>query len=151
MNEEKYLEERLNDRLEWYDKKSARNKNWFHFLRLVEIVSAALIPFLSGMSDKIAYPQWLIGGLGVFIAVAAASISLFKFQENWVAYRTIAEQLKHEEFTYRANAKPYDAEDKFALLVVRVESLISKEHSKWSETIKRRTDAREVKKTSGSS
>ncbi|NKC16680.1 MAG: DUF4231 domain-containing protein [Gammaproteobacteria bacterium] len=140
MNEEGYLKERLDDQLTWYSKKSQHNRKWFKRLRLMEIVSAALIPFLSGMGDKVAYSQWIIGGLGVGIAIAAAITALFKYQENWIEYRTTAEQLKHEKYVYLTNAKPYDTEEKFHLLVERVESLISKENSAWASMARKQSN-----------
>ena len=146
MNEERYIKERLDDQLAWYSNKSQYNQKWFKRLRLVEIVSAALIPFLSGMGDKILYSQWLIGGLGVFIAIAAAITALFKYQENWIEYRTTAEQLKHEKYIYLTNTKPYDTEDKFTLLVERVELLISKENSAWAAMAKKRSDVQKKAK-----
>ena len=92
MKEEDYLKDRLEDQLAWYSQKSQQNQNCFKLLRLVEIVSAALIPFIAGMGDKILYNAWIVGGLGVLIAVAAATSSLFKFHENWIQYRTTVEQ-----------------------------------------------------------
>lgn len=134
MTEEEYIKERLEDQLVWYSQKSAYNQKWFKRLRLAEITSAALIPFLSGMGDKIEYSAWIIGGLGALIAISAAATTLFKYHENWIEYRTTAEQLKHEKFIYATNASPYDQEDKFELLVERVESLLSKENSAWAAT-----------------
>lgn len=136
MTEDDYLKNRLEDQLSWYSKESAANQKWFKRLRLLEILAAALIPFLSGMGDKICYSAWIIGSLGVFIAVAAAVSALFKFHENWIEYRTTAEQLKHEKFIYLTSTKPYDNSDRFTLLVERVESLISKENSTWAATTK---------------
>lgn len=136
MKEEDYLKDRLEDQLAWYSKKSQHNQKWFKRLRLAEIVSAALIPFLSGMGDKVPCNAWIIGGLGVLIAVAAATSSLSKFHENWIQYRTTVEQLKHEKFHYLTNIKPYDSENKFPLLVERVEGLISKENSYWAQSVK---------------
>ena len=137
MNEEEYLKERLDDQLAWYGTKSKYNQNWYKGLRLSEIVSAALIPFLSGMGDKVPYGAWFIGALGVLIAIASATSSLSKFHENWIQYRTTVEQLKHEKFLYLARVKPYDLDDRFSLLVERVESLISKENSYWAQSIKK--------------
>jgi hypothetical protein len=139
MKEEEYLKDRLEHQLTWYSKKSQYNQKWFKRLRMVEIVSAAIIPFLSGMSDKIPYSLWLIGGLGVLIAVAAATSALFKFHENWIEYRTTTEQLKHEKYIYLTNTKPYDTEEKLGLLVERVEALISKENSAWAVTTKKQS------------
>ena len=132
MTEEEYLSERLNDQLNWYDKKSQHNQRWFKYLRLVEIIAAALIPFLSGMGDRVPYSAWLIGALGLLIAVSAAVTALYKYQEHWIEYRTTAEQLRHEKYMYLAGAQPYDDENKFKLLVERVEALISKENSAWA-------------------
>lgn len=138
MTEEAYLKDRLDDQLAWYDKKSQYNQKRFKLLSVVEIIAAAFIPFLSGMEGE--YLHLLIGGLGVFIAVAAAVIALFKYQENWIQYRTTAEQLKHEKYIYLTDTKPYDTEDKFHLLVERVESLISKENSTWATLAHKKTN-----------
>ena len=135
MNEEKYLKDRLDDQLTWYGKRSQYNQAWYKRLRLIEIIAAAIIPFLAGMGDSLTYSSWAIGGLGVLIAIAAGASSIFKFHENWIKYRTTAEQLKHEKFLYLTNTKPYDSDDKLGSLVQRVEMIISKENSAWAETI----------------
>jgi hypothetical protein len=134
MNEEEYLENRLEDQINWYDKKSQHNQKMYKRLRLVEIIAASLVTFLAGIGHKFDYATWIIGGLGVVIAVATAAGSLFKYQENWIQYRTTAEQLKHEKFIYLTETNPYYSGDKFPLLVERVESLISKENSSWAQT-----------------
>lgn len=142
MNEDDYLKNRLEDQLSWYSKRSQYNQKWFKRLRLIEIVSAALIPFLSGMGDKIPLSPWLVGSLGVLIAVSAATSTLFKHHENWIEYRTTAEQLKHEKFIYLTNTKPYDTDEKFMLLVQRVEALSSKENSAWAATTKKQINTK---------
>ncbi|NBT32039.1 MAG: hypothetical protein EBT13_09110 [Rhodobacteraceae bacterium] len=51
-----------------------------------------------------------------------------------MTYRATCEALRHEKYAYIERAVPYDCEDDIAtrkLLVERVESLISTEHSKW--------------------
>ena len=136
MTEEEYVNDRLNDQINWYSKKSQANQKWYKNLRMTEIISASLIPFLSGIGDKVAYNAWIIGALGVLIAIATATSSLLKFHENWIQYRTTVEQLKHEKFLYVTNVKPYDSENRFHLLVERVEGLISKENSYWAQSVK---------------
>jgi hypothetical protein len=131
MNEEDYFDKRLEDQLQWYDAKSQFNQKWYKRLRLLEIISAAIIPFLAGMGENITYSAWIIGGLGVVIAISASSSSLYKFQENWIQYRTIAETLKHEKHLYLTKSPPYHEENAFIQLVQRVEALISQENSQW--------------------
>ncbi len=147
MSAEQYLAERLDDQISWYDKKSQWNQNWFKRLRLAEIVAAATIPFLSGMGTTVPgvgttdgrLQLVVVGLLGMLVAVAAAAISLFKFQENWIQYRTTAEQLRHERFLFLTSVAPYNTAESFALLVERVENLISRENSLWAQSAQQKT------------
>ncbi|HGZ69863.1 MAG TPA: DUF4231 domain-containing protein [Nitratifractor sp.] len=132
MSEEEYIDSRLNDQIKWYSQKSAINQKYYKRLKLMEITAATLIPFLSGFSTQIPYVQWVIALLGVIIAIAAGVESLYKFQENWITYRATAESLKHEKFLYLTNSEPYDAQNRFATLVSRVEHIIDKENKNWS-------------------
>jgi hypothetical protein len=137
MNESDYIEQRLQEQLKWYEENSASNQSRYRALRLTEFSCAALIPFMSGMGDRIPCGPWVIGILGVAIAIAAAAGSIFKFHENWIQYRTTAEQLKHEKFLYLTETHPYDDAEKFASLVQRVENLLSKENSSWAQVEKK--------------
>ena len=100
-------------------------------LKLIVIVAAALIPFLSGTEGF--KPPWLVGGLGVVIAVAEGIQQLNQHHTNWTNYRSTCEALKHEKYLYLAKAPPYaGAADAHALLAERVESLMSQETAKWT-------------------
>ena len=136
MDESTYLEDRVNVQINWYDSKSQTNQKWYKRLRVTEIVCAAIIPFLAGLSDSIPYGQYIIGLLGVVIAVSAGFSALNKNQENWLVYRTTCETLRHEKYLYLTKCKPYDNADAFNRFVERVEGLISKENSHWSRSAK---------------
>ena len=136
MDKAKYLEERLEDQIDWYDKKSQANQRWFKNLRITEIVCAALIPFIAGFSQLVPYGELVIGMLGVVIAICAGLSALNKYQENWLTYRTTCETLRHEKYLFLTGCTPYDSEKSFRLFVERVESLISKENSLWSNFTK---------------
>jgi hypothetical protein len=136
MTEEEYIAQRLDDQIDWYSKKSSSCQMRYKALRIVEIVAAALIPFLSGMGEKIPSGQWVVGALGVTIALSAAAGSLFKYHENWIQYRVTSEQLKHEKFLFSTRSGPYDDQTRFQLLVQRVEALISKEAATWAQVSK---------------
>jgi len=130
-----YLEQRLDNQIDLYSDKSSRCKVWYRSLRIIEFVAAAIIPLLSGM-DNLLYSNWIIGGLGMLIAISAATGSLFKYHENWIQYRATSEALKHEKFLFLGGSAPYDEENAFQLLVQRVEGLISKENTNWTVTVK---------------
>ncbi len=132
MTEEEYLDNRLNDQISWYSKKSQTNQKLFKRLRLLEIVAATIIPFLAGIGSAIPYYSIIIGALGVIIAVSAGLSALYKYHENWIEYRTTAETLKHEKYLFQTKCSPYENNDAFCKLVQRVEGLISKENTQWS-------------------
>ena len=138
MEEEVYLKDRLEDQIDWYSRKSKKSQNWFKVLRVIEIIAAATIPFLAGYaSDSEPEIKVLIGLLGVIIAFVAGFISLNKFQEIWIEYRTTSETLKHHKYLFLTKSTPYNTEDAFQRLVQTIEALISKENSNWNNYIKK--------------
>lgn len=133
MNEQEFLKERLDDQINWYDKKSQWNQKRYKILKIAEIIAASSIPFLTGFIDKeINYWHVLVGLLGVLIAVCSSVSALYKFHELWIEYRTVAETLKHHKYLYLTKTSPYHNDKAFELLVDVVESIISKENSNWS-------------------
>jgi hypothetical protein len=136
MTDSEYFQQRLENQIEWYSNKSSYCQIRYKALRLAEIVAAAFIPLLSGMGEKVFCGPWIIGSLGVLIAIAAAAGSLFKYHENWIQYRSTSEILKYEKFLFLGRAAPYDGEDCFPVLVQRVEAFISKENISWAQSIK---------------
>ena len=129
--------ERLEDQIGWYDGKSNRAQWWYKSLKLIEVGSAALIPFLAGVRA----PAWSTGGLGVLIVILEGAQHLNQYQHNWITYRSTCEYLKHEKYLFLANAGPYaKAEDTNQLLSERVESLVSQEHAKWVSSQKNEKD-----------
>jgi len=136
-----YLKDRLDDQINWYDKKSVANQRAFKRLQVLIIVASAAIPFLSGFMDE--NSLWLkivIGLLGLAIATATAILGLYQFQENWLEYRTTCETLRHEKYLFLTGASPYDEEEPFLLLVERIEGLISKENTNWQNYMKQSGD-----------
>jgi hypothetical protein len=132
---DEYIEQRLNNQIDWYDRKSAANQRSFKSLRFTEIVAAATIPFLSGFAGHSLPIKIAIGALGVVVAVIAALLGLLHVQEHWISYRATAEALKTEKFLFLTQTQPYGKEDAFHLLVQRVEALLSKEKTEWLQAM----------------
>ena len=123
--------ERLEDQIAWYDRNSMTNQRYFKRIKMVEIAAAAIIPFLSALSLQ--RMMWVTGGLGVLITVLEGMLHLNQYQQNWIAYRSTCESLKHEKYVYLGKAAPYaNSPDPHALLAERIESLVSQEHAKWA-------------------
>jgi hypothetical protein len=126
--------ERLEDQIGWYDRKSLTNQKAFKWIKVIEIVAAALIPFLAARNLKEAsWTAWMTGALGIVVTVLEGLLHLNQYQLNWITYRSTCEALRHEKYLYLGKADPYaKAADPHALLAERVESLVSQEHAKWA-------------------
>lgn len=136
MDELEYIEKRLQDQIDWYDRKSIGAQKWFKCLRTFELIAAAAIPLFSGFSALLEYqPQLplLVGSLGFLVTVVAGLMGLNQFQERWVEYRATCEALKREKYLYLAHAYPYDGEHQLPSLVQNVEGLLVKETSAWGQ------------------
>jgi hypothetical protein len=126
--------ERLEDQLSWYNTKSMENQKWYKRLKVAEIIAAAIIPFAAGFDGF----GILTGILGVLIVIFIGIQSLNQYHDNWISYRSTAEQLKHEKYIWLSKAGPYrDAKNAEVMLAERVESLISREHAKWEATMEK--------------
>jgi hypothetical protein len=146
MGEKEYIEQRLDDQIAWYDTKSQWNQRWFKRLRVIEIVCACSIPFiLSFVPDKGLLMKVMAGVFGVVVAAISGVFSLYKFEENWLSYRTTCETLRHEKYLYLTGCRPYDGDDAFSLLVQRIEALISKENTEWRHYVKKHEQDGETK------
>lgn len=133
--------ERLEDQIEWYDGKSSSNQTKYKVIKFTEIVAAAVLPFLPAL--PLLHESWFVGGLGVLITILEGALHLNQYQENWIAYRSTCESLKHEKYVYIAKASPYaGVADPRALLAERVESLVSQEHAKWASSQQESTKAK---------
>ena len=136
IGETEYFEQRLDDQINWYDKKSSANQAAYKRLRLIEIIAAAAIPLLAGYSKNSEYVGMTMGVIGLIVAVLAGIVSLYRFQENWNEYRAAAESLKQEKYLYLARAEPYNDDQPFELLVQRVEALLKSETTVWAQAMR---------------
>ncbi len=119
---------RVEEQIRWYDQKSNDAQWWFKRSKVTEVACAAIIPLISTICPIGA------SALGAAILVLETLQHLNQWQHNWVTYRSTCEALRHEKYTYLARSGPYDGADADLakkLLAERVESLISREHSKW--------------------
>lgn len=136
MDSDQYLSERLNNQIDWYDRKSQYNQKRSQFLRILEILLAGFIPLLSGLGgENIVLFRIITGVLGVGVIIISGILSIFKFQENWLEYRSTCEMLKREKYLFETKTSPYNSDNPLPLLVDRVESIILSENKNWLKYI----------------
>jgi hypothetical protein len=120
--------ERLEDQIEWYDRKSVSNQRAFKRVKAAQLIAASAIPAVATLD----FHAVVAATLGAAVVVLEGFQQLNQYQQNWASYRSTAEALKHEKYLYLAAAGPYAATgDSRALLADRIEGLISQEHAKW--------------------
>ena len=124
---------RLDDQISWYDGKSLHAQRWFKALKVVQLVTAGLIPLVAAFG--LPEPGKISAVLGLIVLIVEGLQQLNQYQANWISYRSTGEALKHEKYLFLAHAGPYaDASQAPALLADRTEGLISQEHAKWVST-----------------
>ena len=125
-----YTWERLEDQLQWYDRKSAAAQRAFKRVKVLQLVFAAGVP----IAVASAAPGVLTAVLGGLVVVLEGIQQLYQWQTNWVLYRSTNEALKHEKFLYLAEAGPYSGSHRQRVLAERIEGLVSQEHAKWTDS-----------------
>ncbi len=130
MSESDVAMERLEDQINWYDKKSGYNQRMFKSLKAATLILSVSIPLAAAFTKAI-----ITGALGAAIALLEGLQQLNQYQHNWITYRSTAEALKHEKYLFLSHAGPYaSATNPTALLAERIESSVSQEHAKWAST-----------------
>ena len=125
-----YLDDRYKKQIEWYDKEAIWKHNIYRLFQWIAIVFSAFTPILIIVGEGAI--KWFAVAVAVIVAISTAALKVFKYQENWISYRTTCETLKKEYYFYEAGIQSYDTvEDKEALFVERVEALISRENTLW--------------------
>lgn len=133
MNKEKfndYLKNRYEKEITWYDRSASWNHKAYQVSHWMTIFFAALTPILIVVGEG--WVEWIAVASAILIAIATGALKAFKYQENWINYRTTCETLRKEIHFYKAQTQGYDnVENREALFVERVESLISRENTLW--------------------
>src|SRR4051794_19300148 len=95
--------DRLEDQLGWYDRKSSAAQRMYKRLKILQLVTAAAIPVAAAAGA----PGWVTAALGGVVLVLEGLQQLGQYQQDWAAYRSTCEALKHEKYLYLAEAGPY--------------------------------------------
>ena len=126
MTEPDYLTRRLDAQKQWHAQKAKWNKQWYLALEITTMSAGACIPivnvFPAGGPDA-SWQRVASAALAAVVVFAAGISKLFKFQETWLRYRAIAENLERERELFVASLGDYanaDAQKRLAALVDRV-------------------------------
>ena len=130
MAEFDYLTERLDDQINWYDKKSGINQKNYKRLELLRLALAVSIPVLT-LLIEIGIMKYIIAAIGALIAFLEGINQVYNYKELWTKYRTTAEALKREKLLYLTKTAPYTQEKRLNLLIERSERIMGAENNSW--------------------
>ena len=90
--------------------------------------------------------SWSAVVISAIVAIGTTALKTFKYQENWINYRTTCETLRKEIHFYNAGVGEHkDTNDREALFVERVEALISRENTMWLTTRRPKTEKEKLR------
>lgn len=142
---EDYIEQRLDDQMNWFDRKSQLYQKQYKRLKLIQIGLASLIPLMAGYMSEFEFLKYFIGAFGVIITLVEAVSTMNNYQTNWLEYRVMAESLKRERFLFLTKCSPYNDNDADTKLVLKIEALLAEENSQWVETMRQQQQQLEEK------
>ncbi|MFI8822741.1 DUF4231 domain-containing protein [Streptomyces sp. NPDC053431] len=130
MTPETYIDGRLAQYQEWYDRKATKMKAMHLRMRTVSVVGGALVPVLVNLDMGFARITATVLSLVVVASVSLESV--YRYREQWKNYRSTEQLLGHERVYFAARVGPYHGlsdRDSFTTLVARVEKAIASENS----------------------
>lgn len=136
LDRDAYIEQRVDDQLRWLGQSSRRSKKVFVGLSIVEILLGTGITIGSPFIGENLWGRTLIAIAGGGVVISGSLLALTRTQENWIRYRSLAEQLKYEKFLFTTGTPPYDGqpEQSFHHFVKQVESMMLEERGAWARS-----------------
>ena len=130
--ENEYLLKRFEQSVLWYAKKANHCKNWYYFLSVVGIILPLSIPLLNLFEHSAI--TLVITLVSVFTSFVTALLSLMKFHDKWINYRSVAETLQTELTLYISKCGDYSddsSQQRDQLFAERIENHMGSAHVKW--------------------
>lgn len=149
MDIKEYIEKRVDNQINWYDKKSQDSQKRYKQLQIAEIIFASLIPLLSGHMASCNYMAIIVGLFGAVIAVIESISKLNQYHENWIQYRSTCEMLRYQKHLYLTESAPYNKREETIdnIFVRNIENIISSENNQWKNINTAREEANDDKPT----
>lgn len=130
-----YIENRVIAQMNWFKQKSRDYKKKYEQCTIVSIIASALIPIISIFADGDIIIKVLIATLGSVVTAISAFLSIKKYKELSVQYRSIRENLLSILVMYFTKGGLFEhtcAQDIRNTLLVNVcEQLLMDENKEW--------------------
>ena len=132
MTPEEYIDERLNQFREWYDKKAVIAKRNYQWMRAITVIGSAVVPVLVNLPFDDSAIRYLTTAVSLVVMILISLESVFHFREQWKNYRSTEQWLAKEYFNFVTGEGPYrnqDEKEAFLNFVDRIENAIASENA----------------------
>ncbi|RGH99903.1 DUF4231 domain-containing protein [Coprobacillus sp. AM26-5AC] len=140
MSIEKYISNRVDDQIKYYDSKSVEYKKKHENISLATIIISALIALVPAFIDILPNFKEVISFISAFLAavitVLQAIDKLKKYNDLFYQFRITCEKLKQEKELYLHQSGEYKRTDEMTneqLFVERCESIMATENGTWAQ------------------
>jgi hypothetical protein len=96
----------LTIQIKWYDMKAISNQIGYKIIQWFVIILAAVTPVLVAIKET-TWERWVAVVISALVAIGTSVLKTFKYQENWINYRTARETLRKEIHCYNARKNLY--------------------------------------------
>ena len=140
MSIEKYISDRLDDQIKYYDLKSIEYKKKPENISLATIIISALIALVPAFIDILPNCKGIITFLSALLAATITVLQtidkLKKYNDLFYQFRMTCEKLKQEKELYLYQSGEYKRTDEMTneqLFVERCESIMATENGTWAQ------------------
>jgi hypothetical protein len=94
----RYLSDRYEKQIAWYDRKARHNGRLYHGFQWALIVLSAVTPILVAVAGE--WQRWAAVFVSAMVAIGTSALKTFQYHELWMNYRTTCETLRKEIHYY---------------------------------------------------
>lgn len=132
--EREYVKNRVDERIDFFLKKSEKHRKNYVFYKIIEIISAFMISVFCAFDFDYFIFKVLSVSLSSLFLICEGIIALFAHKENWLNFKNSYELLNREKYLYQFKVDGYTSKtekEAFSLFVKNCETIITTENSNW--------------------
>jgi len=122
------IEQRVNDQIEWNDRKSKINKRCYYLFASISVVGSIIVSILIKQ-----FPL-LTAYLSIIVAIVTVLNNVYEFQNKWKLYRNTAERLIRERSLFYNEVDIYKGKPK-DIYTKNIEQIISESNEIWVKVV----------------
>jgi|GEM_PF-3660634 len=120
---------RLEQQLDWYDRKARAAQGWAQRTKLLSMSMSATVPLAAILADGT-----VTAAIGVGVVILEGLQQVNGWHDKWINYRAVCENLRREKFSYVGGVGAYDGlspEEAKKTLILQTENIIATENVNW--------------------